>query len=203
VKILAEIPARSLADPEVGTLRRRDLRVFETLLEKLGDVQLVLVTGGSRRQAAALGLATAATTAGRRVLLLEGDMARPAFAAALGLAAGPGLHEYLRVEAEAPQVLQPLVLAGPGSAAATEPLVCIVAGRPTSAGPTLLASDAFRHAIAKLRGAYDLVVVAGPPLGDEHSTIAIAVQADATLACSAKSKVPRKLRRYVDGLLAM
>ena len=43
----------------------------------------------------------------------------PRLADALGLAPAPGLHEYLRWEAEAPEILQPLVLAGPGLGGAT------------------------------------------------------------------------------------
>ena len=66
---------------------------------------------------------------GRRTVLVECDLARPRLAADLGLAPGPGLHEYLRWEAEAAEILQPLVLAGPAAAGAGEPLVCIAAGR--------------------------------------------------------------------------
>jgi Mrp family chromosome partitioning ATPase len=201
VKVLAEIPSGSFADLEGGTLRRRDLDGFNVLLELLGRRQIALITGTGRRQAAAVGLAAAATAAGRRVVLLEGDLSRPALAGTLGLSAAPGLHEYLRREAEAPQVLQSLVLAGPGSRGVVEPLVCIVAGAPTSAGPTLFASGDFRHVMTKLRSAYDLIVIGGPPVSDEHSLVAIGSQADMTIACCAKADVPRRLRRRVDGLL--
>ena len=84
----------------------------------------------------------------------------------------PGLHEYLLGDASAPQILQSAVLAGPKSRGAESPLVCVVAGRPAADGAALLASEGFRHAISKLRNAYELVVLDGPPLGSEDEALA-------------------------------
>jgi Mrp family chromosome partitioning ATPase len=144
----------------------------------------VLVLGDpARRRAVAIGLATAAAASGTRTVLLECDLAEPAIAAVLGVAAAPGLHEYLRGEVGAERILEPLVLAGPGSEAAREPLVCVVAGRPADDGPGLLLSERFRHAIAKLGAAYDLLVLAGPAASSAPTATALAEQVDATLAC--------------------
>lgn len=148
----------------------------------------------------AIGLATAAAAEGRRAALLECDLARPSLAALLGLEPAPGLHEYLRLEAEAPQILQPLVLAGPGSAAAAAPLTCIVAGRPAPDAAALLASPHFAHAIAKLRSAYDLVVLDGPSLVDP-SLPTVAAQSDAALACVVSPSSWKRLPIAVRGLV--
>jgi Mrp family chromosome partitioning ATPase len=201
VKVLAEISAPSPGGIGAGTLRRHDLEAFDGLLEGLGGAEMVLVTGAAdRKREAAVGLAAAAAASGRRTALLECDLAAPRLAASLGLAAAPGLHEYLRWESEAGQVLQALSLGGPGSTTATEPLVCIVAGKPTDDGQTLLASESFRHATERLRGAYELVVLDGPPLEPDPARLhQAATHADVAIAClersDARGRASRRLKR--------
>jgi Mrp family chromosome partitioning ATPase len=201
VKVLAEIPARSSPGLRMGTLRRGDLTAFGGLLEKLDGARSVLMTGEApgRRQAAA-GLAAAAAAAGTRTALLECDLAAPGLADALGLSNAPGLHEYLRGSADVEEILKPVALAGPGSAAATEPLVCVVAGRPSADGARLLASEACERTLSGLRATYDLVVIDGPPLRDEHSLRALLALADSTVACLGPSD-PRSLPVSVSGLV--
>ncbi len=152
-----------------------------------------------RRQAAA-GLAAAAAAAGTRTALLECDLANPGLADALGLANAPGLHEFLRGGAEVGEILKSVVLAGPGSAAAIEPLVCVGAGRPSADGARLFASDAFAGVLSGLRATYELVVIDGPPLRDEHSLRALLTLADSTVACLGPSD-PRSLPVSVSGLV--
>jgi len=105
VKALAKISSGSPVDLRAGTLRRRDLKTFDTLLVELGGTGTVLVTGAAeRKRAGAIGLAAAAAAGGTKTALLECDLAAPALAGELGLAAEPGLHEYLRWEATATQI---------------------------------------------------------------------------------------------------
>lgn len=201
MKVLAEIPARSTPDHRTGTLRRCDLDAFDRLRAELGDPRSVLVTGhGECRCSVATGLATSAAAAGIRTALLECDLVEPRMADALGLATAPGLHEYLRGKAKVEDVLKPVVLAGPGSADATEPLVCVVAGRPSADGPRLLASDAFARALSGLRETYGLVAISGPPLRDEHSLRPLLALADAAIACVGPSE-SRSLPVSVSGLV--
>jgi len=183
VRVLGEIPAPDALP--AGTLRRCDQEAFGRLLEELEGARIVLVTGDrARKRTAAVGLAAAAAAAGTCTALLECDLAEPTLAEALGLAAAPGLREHLRGEADAGSILNSVALAGPGSAGAREPLVCVVAGRPASEGAALLASDAFSQATAGLRGAYELVVVEGPPAAPADGSLeAVAALADATLLC--------------------
>lgn len=201
MKVLAEIPSRSSPDLRTGTLRRADLDAFEGLLQELTGARVVLVTGtgGSRREVA-VGLAAAAVAGGRRTALLECDLVDPWLADALGLANAPGLNEHLHGKAEAEDILKPVVLAGPGSADAPDPLVCVVAGRPSVEGPRLLASAALSQALAGLRAAYELVVIGGPPLKDEYSLRALFALADSTIACLSPSE-PRSLPISVSGLV--
>ncbi|HEY5976747.1 MAG TPA: hypothetical protein VIT85_02730 [Solirubrobacterales bacterium] len=184
MKPLAEIAARGGSELGSGALRSEDLEAFSTISAEVGSGPLLVTGSGDAPLAVATGLAAAAAAAGTRTALLECDLVDPVLAPALGLAAAPGLQEYLRLEAEAPELLQPLVLAGPASGKAVEPLVCIVAGAVDGAAPVSVDSEHFRHAVAKLRDGYELVVLLGPPLGDQSGALAtIAAEADSTLAC--------------------
>jgi len=180
--VLAEISGPAPGDSRAWALRRADHEALAKLQGTLERHRAVLVAG-TEGLAAAVALAAAASAAGRRTALLECDLVRPRLAADLGLAPAPGLHEYLRWEATAPEILQPLALAGPASQGATEPLVCIVAGRPAADLATLVNLESFRHALAKLRAAYDLVVLAGPALDSGPGPLeAVAARADTLLA---------------------
>jgi Mrp family chromosome partitioning ATPase len=204
VKVLAEIAPRPSPGLRTGTLRRSDLEAYGGLLEKLGDTRCVLVTGyGSDRRSVAAGLAATAVAAGSRTALLECDLTEPGLADALGIANAPGLHEYVLENADAEAILKPVVLAGPGSAGATEPLVCAVAGRPADDSLSLLASDRFRGAIEGIRAAYELVVIAGAALQDEYALRAVVGLADATLLCVRPGDSRRRLPIPVTGLVAL
>ncbi len=202
--VLAEISARLPGEPPTWRLRRADYEALASLLNALRGARAVLVTGDEEgKSAAAVGLATVATAAGRRTALLECDLESPSLAEAVGLAGAPGLHEYLRGEASARQILQPLVLAGPASGGASAPLTCVVAGAATPNAATLVASNDFEHALLKLRNAYDFVVVDGPPLAAGGGSLAaVAMQVDATLACVDRARLRRgKPRRALKSEL--
>lgn len=202
MKVLAEIPARSSPDLRTGTLRRRDLEAYGGLLKRLRGLRSVLVTGdGPGRRRAAVGLAAATVAEGGRAALVECELEEPGLADALGLANAPGLSEYLVGAVEREAILRPVVLAGPGSAGATEPLVCIVAGRPSADGPRLFASEAFARAVAGLRAAYDLVVLDGPR-PDQWGSLTLAMRhADATIACRSRAEAQQRLAVPVAGVV--
>jgi Mrp family chromosome partitioning ATPase len=201
--VLAELPARQNGSARTGALGRAQLQAFAALAAKLAGSAVVLLTGPAK-SGVALGLAAAATADGRRVALLECDLAAPALAATLGLAPRPGLHEYLREEAEAAQILQPLVLAGPASGRATEPLACIVAGEAEPTPVALLDSERCDHAIERLRRAYDLLVIDGPGLSEAPDALrALAEHAATTLVCGERSEIPKRLPTPVTGLVQL
>lgn len=199
--LLASVPAPKSDTPRLGALGRAELDACAQLATALAGSRAVLATGPAR-SAVALGLAAAATADGRRVALLECDLASPALAGLLGLSAAPGLREYLCGEAEASEILQPLVLAGPASGRATEPLACIVAGEPEPEPAALLDSDRCIHATGKLRRAYDLLVIDGPPVGPGSGPLrALADQVDATIVCGERSAISKRLPIPVAGLV--
>jgi len=166
------------------SLRRADFESLEGALARLEGQRVVLV-GGQREAApvAAIALAAAAAARGRRTILVECDLAQPRLATYVGLAPAPGLHEYLRWEAEPADVLQPVALGGPAANGSGEPLACVCAGRPASKSETLLGLQSFAHMVEKLRAAYELVLLAGPPLVEEPDPcLAAARQSDAIVA---------------------
>lgn len=194
--LLAEISGRAPGEPRAWSLRRADLEALAALRASL-DERTVLVAG-EQAGIAAPSLAGAAGAAGRRTVLVECDLGRPRLAADLGLAQAPGLHEYLRWEATAPEILQPLVFAGPAAGSAADPLVCVVAGKPAADPRTLIGLESFRHALAKLRSAYDLVVLSGPAPGSEDGALeALAAQADSLLVAAPPSAVTGRAGRQL------
>jgi polysaccharide biosynthesis transport protein len=202
VKVLAEIPARSSSELRTGTLRRADLAVYGSLLEELRPARSVLVTGEAPgRRGAAAGLAAAAAATGIRTALLECELAEPGLAEALGLAVAPGLHEYLRGTADSEAILKPVALAGPGSAEASDPLVCVVAGRPADDGAVLLDSERFRHAVSGLENAYELLVIDGPPPGRVAELLATMAVAEVTLVWSERGTPAPSLPGPAAGLV--
>lgn len=171
------------------SLGRGDFEALEGALARLEERRVVLISG--QRQAApvaAIALAAAASARGRRTILVECDLAQPRLAAHVGLAATPGLHEYLRWEAEPADVVQPVALGGSAANDSADPLACVCGGRPASKTETLLGLQSFAHMVEKLRGAYELVLLSGPPLLDEPGPLlAAASQADAIVAAMSAS----------------
>lgn len=180
--VLAEIAGPAEAT-RAWALTGRDFEALREPLAGLAEQRAVAVVGeGDQPAIAATALASAAAAAGKVTILVECDLARPRLAAQVGLAPSPGLHEYLRWEAEPADILQPLALAGPATGAAGQ-LVCVCGGRPATKAGTLLGLESFAHMVVKLRAAYELVVLVAPPvLGEPGACLAVAAQAEATIA---------------------
>ena len=203
--VLAELSAPA-GTGAIWGLRNADLERLGGFREWLGERGSVLVTGAEELAGPlAVALAGVAAASGLRVVLLEGDLARPRLAVELGLAPTPGLHEYLRWEATPAEVLQPLTLTGSAAGAAEHPLVCIVAGRPAADPAVLVGLQSFRHMAAKLRAAYDLVVIAGPALESSGGGLGeIAAQAEGAIAAiGSRDCSGRRLRALSDSLGAL
>lgn len=199
--VLAEVSPSQGASARPGALGRKELEAYSALATTLAGSSPVLVTGPAK-SVVALGLAAAAVAQSRRVALLECDLAAAALADRLGLSTTPGMREYLLGEAEATEIVQPLVLAGPASGRATEPLACIVAGDRESAPVGLLDSERCDHAVEKLRHAYDLLVIDGPPLSEDPDSLrALSEHAATTVVCGERREIPKRLPVPVAGLV--
>jgi Mrp family chromosome partitioning ATPase len=191
--VLAEIGTPSSSNGRTWGLRRNDLEALGGVREQLGVRKVVLVTGAEEAApTVALALAGVAAAAGVATAVIECDIEHPRLAADLGLAPTPGLHEYLRWEAKPGDIVQPLALAGSAASTDAGSLACIVAGRSSVKASTLLGLGSFRHMTAKLRNAYGLVILLGPPLeGADGALDTAAAEAD----CSIAALVERPNRR--------
>jgi Mrp family chromosome partitioning ATPase len=203
VPVLAEIPMSSGASQRSGALGRGELGAYSALANALLDSPIALLSGPLKTDVA-IGLAATATADGRRVALLECELASPAVAGTLGLAAEPGFAEYLREEAAPARILQPLVLAGPASGRAAEPLTCIVAGRFDPPPSALLLSERCRAAIERLARAYDVLVIDGPSLAEDAEALAgLSQLAGTTALCVGRTEVPKRPPAAIDGLVVL
>ncbi|MEY9964989.1 capsular exopolysaccharide synthesis family protein [Streptacidiphilus sp. MAP12-16] len=107
------------------------------------------------RTTTAVDLAVSLAQAGRRVILVEGDLRRPRLAELLGLAGTIGLTDVLRGTAELDSALQDW---GDG-------LLRVVVSGGTAADPTeLLARPALGNVLRALEARADLVLLDSPPL---------------------------------------
>jgi non-specific protein-tyrosine kinase len=177
-----------------ASIRRGELEGSQAALSGLralaGDLRCALVTttGAGDSIGVAIGLATAAAIEGRRVMLIECDLARPELARRLGLVPNPGLAEYLAWEATAQQILRPLdlsgVAVGPGDVGQ---LVCVAAGSAPGAAGDLLDTESFAGAMGRVRAGYELVVLAGAPIAAPELAL-IAAYADAVALCTPEER---------------
>jgi len=198
--VLAEISGP--AEARGWALGRGDFASLAAALPQLAPRRAVLVAGeGEEPAIAAIALAAAAAASGRRTVLVDCDLSRARLAAHLDLAPAPGVHEYLRWEAEPADVLQPVALFGQAAAGASEPLVCICSGRPATKAETLLGLQSFSHMVEKLRAAYELVLVLAPPVeGEPAACLAVAHQVEAVVAALPADAGDRHLRKAIRRL---
>lgn len=191
--VLAEIGTPSSSNGRAWGLRRHDLEALDAVRERLDGRRVVLVTGaGEAASTAAVALAGVAASAGVSTAVVECDIEHPRLADDLGLSPEPGLHEYLRWEAKPGDIVQPLALAGSAASTEAAPLACVVAGRPTVKAHALLGLGSFRHMTSKLRKAYELVILLGPPLEGAGGALDTA---SAEADCSIAALVERPNRR--------
>lgn len=192
--VLAEIGAPASSNGRAWGLRRDDLEQLVAVRERIEGRRVVLVTGEEAATATvAVALAGVVAAAGRSAALVECDVERPRIAAALGLAPTPGLHEYLRWEATPPDVVQPLALAGAAATGEPGALACVCAGHPADSTRALLDLGSFRHMTAKLREAYEVTILLGPPLGGADGALGSAA---AAADCTVAALTQRPSRRY-------
>jgi capsular exopolysaccharide synthesis family protein len=145
-------------------------RLAATLLhvQRAEKLRTVMVTSahaadGKTMTAVNLGLVLSESY-GRRVLLVEGDLRRPAISRLAGVAVGPGLNEALKADDERQPSLVRL----------TDTLTLLPAGQPSPDPLSVLTSARFQALLQDASEKFDFVIVDTPPL---------AATTDATLLC--------------------
>jgi len=132
-------------------------------------------------------LAIALAQTGKRVLLVEGDLRRPRLSGLLGLEASVGLTTVLVGRSELADAIQHHNAGG----------IDFLASGPIPPNPTeILQSQATRTLFARLREAYDAVVVDAPPLLPVADAAIMANDVDGAIMVVRHGKTTREQVRY-------
>jgi capsular exopolysaccharide synthesis family protein len=186
VSTLPKLPARVLAarldapGAQDGYWQARlgeavdTLRTF--LLRAAGDgPHVVLVTSaakGEGKTTLASHLAASLAWSGRRTLLVDGDLRKPAAHTLFGLPPGPGFSEVLRGEAPAGEVIRPTAIEG---------LWILPAGQWDRRAIHALAQEETATLFRQLREEFDYVVVDSSPVLPVADALILGEHADAVL----------------------
>ena len=159
--------------------------------------KVVLVTSavpGEGKTTVAVSLARLAARSGKKVIVIDCDLRRPATAKALGINKyDKGLVEVLTGEKSLDQCLEK----DPRSSMHILP-VKLKTGNP----PDLLGSNAMEKLINGLKASYDLVVIDSAPLLPVHDTRILARLVDAALFVVRWEKTPRDAAKNATRILA-
>jgi Mrp family chromosome partitioning ATPase len=135
-------------------------------------VTVVSAVGGEGSSVLAVQLAAGLARAGRRTLLVDANLRRPALHRAFGLAAGPGLAEVLRGEAKP----SPTVRATP-----PDRLWVLPAGAADLRALQALTGERVQWLLDQLKRDYEYVVIDGAPVVPCADALPLVQRADAVL----------------------
>ena len=110
--------------------------------------------------------------AGRKVLLIDADMRRPAAHVVLAVPLAPGLSEYLTLGATAAEASQPCQVPG---------LTVVAAGKWNAASASALSGIRWRDLLALATAEYDFVLIDSPPILPVADALSIARNVDGVL----------------------
>ncbi len=160
--------------------------------ERIRVLAFTSCSQGEGKSVTNIDVALAFALGGKRVLLVDADMRRPAVARYLGLPNVPGLAEILSGSARWQECVQE---------SHVPQLSVIVAGRQPKSPGDLLAGVACEQLIGELRDAYDLVVFDVPPALAVADTEAFASRLDAVVLLARSRRLTRTvLARTADRL---
>jgi len=147
--------------------------------------RVVLVTsavGGEGKTSLATQLAMSLAHRGRKTVLVDCSLRRPAISGVFNLPLGPGVSEFLRGEG-GPAVQQ----------TSTRNLSVLTAGRWDRTAVTALAGESAAGLFARLREEYDFVVMDSSPILPVADTRFLSQHADIGLLCAMRdvSRLPR------------
>jgi receptor protein-tyrosine kinase len=178
-----------LTDVKGFSPRGEAFRMLRTNLQYLDldnppkSLVITSAIAGEGKTSTSTNLAVALAQAGRRVLLIDGDLRRPRVAALLGLESSVGLTTVLVGRTKLEESIQRHQPSG----------VYFLAGGPTPPNPTeVLQSQATHDLLAKLRAAYDAVIIDAPPLLPVADAAILGTAADGAILVTRHGKTHRE-----------
>ena len=178
-----------LTDVKGFSPRGEAFRMLRTNLQYLDldnppkSLVITSAIAGEGKTSTSTNLAVALAQAGRRVLLIDGDLRRPRVAALLGLESSVGLTTVLVGRTKLEESIQRHQASG----------VYFLAGGPTPPNPTeVLQSQATHDLLAKLRAAYDAVIIDAPPLLPVADAAILGTAADGAIMVTRHGKTHRE-----------
>ncbi|WP_253194242.1 CpsD/CapB family tyrosine-protein kinase [Gordonia sp. i37] len=155
----------------------RRLRINLGFIDVDKPIRSLVITSASEgegKTTVAVNLALALASAQKRVLLVDGDLRRPAIARFLGLSSAIGLTGFLRGD-EVEDQIQTSAHIG----------VDVMASGPEAPNPAeLLGSDRLKLFITNVGRTYDFVVVDAPPIGPVADALVLGEVVDGVLLVS-------------------
>lgn len=137
---------------------------------------------GEGKTTASTNLALALAQAGRRVLLVDGDLRRPRVAQLMGMDGSIGLTTVLVGRTKLEDSIQKHKESG----------VHVLASGPTPPNPSeILQANATHDLLARLRDAYDIVIIDAPPLLPVADAALLATAADGAIIITRHGKTTR------------
>jgi capsular exopolysaccharide synthesis family protein len=140
--------------------------------ESIRTVMVASALGAEGKTSLSCHLATSLARAGRRTLLIDGDLRRPTAHRLFDLPQGPGLSEVLRGEVEITEVAMPALADG---------LWLVPAGNSDGAAIRALACKDLRAMLDPLKENYDFIVVDSSPVLPVADALLIGQHVDAVL----------------------
>ena len=163
--------------------RRLRLAIFAGKRPRLKRHAFVITSPerGDGKTTVAANLARTVAQAGRRVVLVDADLRRPALHAHFAQPGEPGLRDVLEGTRTA-DVIRPTDVPN---------LFLIPAGAPSDRAGQLLEAADWPGILKKLRAEFDVVLVDGPPVLDVSDPLVLAAPSDGVLLVLPSSNVPR------------
>ncbi len=176
---------------EAFRLLRTNLQ-FLDLEQQPRSIVITSAVPGEGKTVTSANLAVALAQAGRRVLLIDGDLRRPRVASLLDLDGAVGLTSVLVGSAELEDAIQVHAASG----------LNFLASGPKPPNPTEILQSRVTHDLLKrLRDDFDIVIVDAPPLLPVADAAVIATATDGAIVVARHGKTTREqLREAVNRL---
>ncbi len=157
--------------------------------ESLKTVMISSAVGGEGKTSLASHLSASLARAGRKTLLIDGDIRKPSLHKLFEAAQAPGLAEYLRSEVDPAAAVQPTSVNG---------LYLISAGHGDARAIQFLARDRMRALLHALREEFDFILIDTSPVLPVADALLIAQHVDGVLFSILRdvSKFPKVYAAY-------